>query len=60
MDSVKAITVVTTVGYGGLLAGPALIGAVTSAVSLPAAFLMVCGMLVVCFVLVLRNRTVFR
>ena len=27
MESVKAITAVTTVGYGGLLAGPALIGA---------------------------------
>ena len=29
MDSVKAITAVTTVGFGGLLAGPALIGALT-------------------------------
>ena len=60
MDSVKAITAVTTVGYGGLLAGPALIGAISSAVSLQGAFLMVCALLAVSLILVQKNKSVFR
>ena len=59
MDSVKAITAVTTVGYGGLLAGPALIGAISSAVSLQGAFLTVCVLLAVSLILVQKNRSVF-
>ena len=59
MDSVKAITAVTTVGYGGLLAGPAL-GAISSAVSLQGAFLMVCALLAVSLILVQKNKSVFR
>lgn len=60
MDSVKAITAVTTVGYGGLLAGPALIGAISSAVSLQGAFLTVCALLAVSLILVQKNKSVFR
>ena len=59
MDSVKTITVVTTVGYGGLLAGPALIGAVSSLISLQGAFLMECGMLLVGLFLIWKNQKVF-
>ena len=59
MDSVKAITTVTTVGYGGLLAGPALIGAISSAISLQGAFLFICALLVTGLVLISRHRTVF-
>ncbi|MBM6704839.1 MFS transporter [Sutterella massiliensis] len=60
MDSVKAITAVTTVGYGGLLAGPALIGAVSSALSLQIAFLAVCALLAVSLILVRRHSAVFQ
>ena len=59
MDSVKAITAVTTVGYGGLLAGPALIGAISSAVSLQGAFLTVCVLLAVSLILVQKNKSAF-
>lgn len=59
MDSVKAITAVTTVGYGGLLAGPALIGAISSAVSLQGAFLTVCVLLAVSLILVKKNKSTF-
>lgn len=58
-DSVKAITAVTTVGYGGLLAGPALIGAISSAVSLQGAFLTVCVLLAVSLILVQKNKSAF-
>ena len=59
MESVRTITVVTTVGYGGLLAGPALIGAVSSLISLQGAFLMECGMLLVGLFLIWKNQKVF-
>ena len=59
MASVRTITVVTTVGYGGLLAGPALIGAVSSLISLQGAFLMECGMLLVGLFLIWKNQRVF-
>lgn len=59
MDGVRAITTVTTVGYGGLLAGPALIGAVSSAVSLQGAFLGIAVMLTVALFAVRRNAKVF-
>ncbi len=59
MDSVRTITVVTTVGYGGLLAGPALIGAVSSLISLPGAFVMECVLLVVGMILIRSNKKVF-
>ncbi len=59
MESVKAITAVTTVGYGGLLAGPALIGAISSAISLQGAFLFICVLLVTGLFLIRRHRAVF-
>ena len=59
MDSVKAITAVTTVGYGGLLAGPALIGAISSAVSLQGAFLFICALLTMGLVMIKRHQSVF-
>lgn len=59
MDSVKAITAVTTVGYGGLLAGPALIGAISSAISLQGAFLFICALLTMGLVMIKRNQNVF-
>ena len=59
MESVKAITAVTTVGYGGLLAGPALIGAISSAISLQGAFLFICVLLVTGLFLIRRYRAVF-
>jgi hypothetical protein len=42
------------------LAGPALIGAISSAVSLQGAFLMVCALLAVSLILVQKNKSVFR
>lgn len=60
MDSVKAITAVTTVGYGGLLAGPALIGAISSAISLQGAFLFICLLLVAGLVMINRHQSVFK
>lgn len=59
MESVKAITAVTTVGYGGLLAGPALIGAVSSAVSLEGAFLGIVCLLTASLFAVRRHEKVF-
>ena len=59
MESVKAITAVTTVGYGGLLAGPALIGAVSSAVSLEGAFLGIVCLLTASLFAVRRHENVF-
>ena len=59
MSSVKAITTVTTVGYGGLLAGPALIGAISSAISLQGAFLFICALLLISIVMIRQHRTVF-
>lgn len=59
MESVKAITAVTTVGYGGLLAGPALIGAVSSAVSLEGAFLGIVCLLRASLFAVRRHEKVF-
>ena len=58
-DSVKAITAVTTVGYGGLLAGPALIGAISSAISLEGAFLFICALLAAGLLMIQRHRNVF-
>ena len=55
MESVKAITAVTTVGYGGLLAGPALIGAV----SLEGAFLGIVCLLTASLFAVRRHEKVF-
>jgi MFS family permease len=60
MDSVKAITAVTTVGYGGLLAGPALIGAISSAISLQGAFLFICALLAGGLVMIKRHQSVFK
>lgn len=59
MESVKAITAVTTVGYGGLLAGPALIGAVSSAISLEGAFLGIVCLLTASLFAVRRHEKVF-
>ena len=59
MESVKAITAVTTVGYGGLLAGPALSGAVSSAVSLEGAFLGIVCLLTASLFAVRRHEKVF-
>ena len=59
ISSVKAITTVTTVGYGGLLAGPALIGAISSAISLQGAFLFICALLLISLVMIRQYRTVF-
>ena len=59
MDSVKAITAVTTVGYGGLLAGPALIGAISSAISLQGAFLFICLLLGAGLLMIKRHQAVF-
>lgn len=58
-DSVKAITAVTTVGYGGLLAGPALIGAISSAISLQGAFLFICALLLAGLFMIKRHQNVF-
>jgi hypothetical protein len=41
-----AIATATTLGYGGLLSGPALIGFVSQTSSLPVAFASVAGLLV--------------
>ena len=60
MDSVKAITAVTTVGYGGLLAGPALIGAISSAISLQGAVLFICLLLVAGLVMIYGHQSVFK
>ena len=59
MESVKAITTMTTVGYGGLLAGPALIGAISSAISLQGAFLFICALLLMGLTMISRHKTVF-
>lgn len=45
MPAAVAVPAVTTLGYAGVLAGPALIGFVAQATSLPAAFLVVAGLL---------------
>jgi MFS family permease len=45
MPEHTAVSTITTLGYGGILAGPAAIGFVAHATSLPAAFLMIAGLL---------------
>lgn len=45
-DSTAAITTVTTIGYGGLMAGPALLGFIAQHQSLETAFLFIAGLLV--------------
>ena len=60
MDGVKAITAVTTVGYGGLLLGPALIGSISSVVSLQGAFAGICLMLALTLALIAKDRTIYR
>lgn len=59
MPSALAVASVTTVGYAGILAGPAVIGFVAKATGLPMAFWMLAGLLVLvplCARLVTRNR----
>ncbi|SDN67722.1 hypothetical protein SAMN05216360_110106 [Methylobacterium phyllostachyos] len=46
MPARVAVPAVTTLGYAGVLAGPALIGFVAQALGLPAAFLIVAALLV--------------
>ncbi len=58
-DSVTAITTVSTIGYGGLLAGPALIGTITSAISLPGAFLFIVALLSISVIIVRCYATIF-
>jgi hypothetical protein len=41
-----AVPAISTLGYAGILAGPAAIGFVAHAASLPAAFLVIAGLLV--------------
>ena len=60
MDGVKAITAVTTVGYGGLLLGPALSGSISSVVSLQGAFAGICLMLALTLALIAKDRTIYR
>lgn len=60
MDGVKAITAVTTVGYGGLLLGPALIGSISSAISLQGAFAGICFLLMLALALVAKDRNIYR
>lgn len=60
MDGVKAITAVTTVGYGGLLLGPALIGTISSAISLQGAFAGICFLLMLALALVAKDRNIYR
>lgn len=45
-DPTAAITTVTTIGYGGLMAGPALLGFIAQHQSLETAFLFIAGLLV--------------
>lgn len=59
MGGVQAITAVTTVGYGGLLAGPALIGAVSSVLSLQGAFLGIAFMLTMSLFAMRRHAKAF-
>ena len=58
-DSVTAITTVSTIGYGGLLAGPAIIGAISSSISLPGAFLFIVALLTLSVFMVRRHATIF-
>lgn len=60
MDGVKAITAVTTVGYGGLLLGPALIGSISSVISLQGAFAGICFLLMLALALVAKDRNIYR
>ncbi len=46
MPEAVAVPAVTTLGYAGVLAGPALIGFVAQAFGLPASFLLVAALLV--------------
>ena len=56
MDSIRAIKLVSTAGYGGLLVGPAFIGAILKVFSLQGAFLCVSMLLAVVLGLIYRNR----
>ena len=58
-DSVTAITTVSTIGYGGLLAGPAIIGAISSSILLPGAFLFIVALLTLSVFMVRRHATIF-
>ena len=60
MDSIRAIMIVSTAGYGGLLVGPAFIGAISKVFSLQGAFLCVSMLLAVVLGLIYRNKTSFR
>ena len=56
VDSTAAITTVTTIGYGGLMAGPAILGFIAQHQSLEVAFLFIAGLLMMSFLNQLRLK----